>query len=64
MNEENQKIIELLAQGLTVKQVAHEVKANVRTLEQKILRWRKKLKCDNITQLVVKMLTVDNETED
>jgi len=65
MNKENQKIIvQLLADGKTVKQIAGELNMNCRTLEGWIYKLRKNHKCDNVTQLAVKILSSNKETED
>lgn len=58
----NQEIIELLAQGKTVKEVAAGMEMNRRTVEKRIGAMKKRFKCLTVTQLVVTLflLKVDN----
>lgn len=57
MNEQNKLIIQLLAEGLTVKEAAAKMNMNPRTVEGWIYKMRKKLNCKTVTELVMKVKT-------
>jgi len=55
IQESNNRIIQLLADGKTVKEVADLLSMPRRTVEDRILGMRKTNRCATVTQLVVKL---------
>lgn len=53
----NRSIVELLAAGKTVKEIAAEMQIKSRTVKAKIKRLREIHACVNTTQLVAKLIT-------
>ena len=53
-------IINMLAEGKTVKEISVFTGTNVRTLEAYIQRMRKESNCVNVTHLVVKSLKLQS----
>jgi DNA-binding NarL/FixJ family response regulator len=58
LTEKNQKIIELLAGGKTIKEVASDINMKAKTVKARIERMRKDYRCTNTTQLVVTILSL------
>jgi DNA-binding NarL/FixJ family response regulator len=56
LQESNNRIIDLLAAGKTVKEIAEVLSMSKRTVEDRIYELRKKEKCTTVTQLVMKLL--------
>jgi DNA-binding NarL/FixJ family response regulator len=54
--ESNLKIVELLAKGLTIKEVAAKMNMGKRTIDARILVLKKKFQSRTLPQLVVKVL--------
>jgi len=52
----NDKIIELLGSGYTVKEVANMLDMKKKTVEKRISTMKRRENCKTITQLVVNML--------
>lgn len=59
LTEKNQKIIQLLAHGKTIKEVANEINMKAKTVKARIERMRKDYSCTNTTQLVVTILSLN-----
>jgi DNA-binding NarL/FixJ family response regulator len=57
MQEQNRKIIQLLAEGKTVKEVAHSIGLKKRTVHDRIQNLKRKFGAKSIAQLVVKFKT-------
>lgn len=53
----NRQIVELLAAGKTVKEIATEMNMKNRTIEKRIKTMRKEHNCLTVTQLVATLLT-------
>jgi DNA-binding NarL/FixJ family response regulator len=53
----NRKIVELLAAGKTVKEIAATMEMKNRTIEKRIKTMRKDYNCLTVTQLVAVLLT-------
>lgn len=49
----NRTIVELLAKGKTVKEIASDMKMNLHTVTKRITTMKKKNNCLTVTQLVV-----------
>lgn len=56
------KIIDLLAQGLTVNEIASQTESKYTTIARRIERLRIREQCKTVTQLVVKMKSGINTT--
>lgn len=56
ITETNRRIIELMGEGNTDKEIADVLNVPVRTLQSKIYRMLKKWNCRNRTQLVLKVV--------
>lgn len=56
LQESNNRIIEMLAEGKTAKEIARELAMSRRSVEGRIYRMRKKEQCASATQLVAKLL--------
>lgn len=52
----NRTIVELLAKGKTVKEIAGDMKMKTKTIEKRIAKMRKNYKCLTVTQLVVELV--------
>ena len=55
MKEQNKKIIDLLAMGLTVKEVASALNMSKWTVTRRIKKMKKENECFNVAQLVLKL---------
>lgn len=53
MNQTNQRIVELIAEGMADKEIAKELNKKKRTIEKAISRMLKKYNCRNRAHLVV-----------
>jgi DNA-binding NarL/FixJ family response regulator len=56
ITETNRKIIELMGDGNTDKEIADNLKMPVRTIQSRIYRMLKSWDCRNRTQLVLKVV--------
>jgi DNA-binding NarL/FixJ family response regulator len=52
----NDQIIQLLASGYTVKEVANMLSMKIKTVEKRISTMKRKQECKTVTHLVVKWL--------
>jgi len=52
----NSKIVQLLADGYTVKEISVELNINKRTLEKRILDMRDRFICKTVSQLVANFI--------
>lgn len=56
ITETNRKIIQLMGEGNTDKEIADKMKMPVRTVQDRIYKMLKKWTCRNRTQLVLKVV--------
>ena len=56
LQESNNRIIELLAEGMTYKEIAATLSMKQRTVLDRVQEMKKKNECVSATQLVMKML--------
>lgn len=59
LNQTNQQIIQLLAAGKTVKEVAAVLAMKQRTVTDRIQEMKIRFRCANATQLVVTLLSLN-----
>jgi DNA-binding NarL/FixJ family response regulator len=53
MNEQNKRILELLAEGKALKEIAGEMEMHIKTVEKRLEKMRKENNCANRISLVV-----------
>lgn len=56
VTEWDKRVVSLLSDGFTVKEIANKMRLNGRTLESKIFHLRNKMDCQNLTSLVALFL--------
>jgi len=56
ISESNNRIISLLAQGKTVKEISGELNIPARTVEKRLLSMRRREGCRTTVQLVLKLI--------
>ena len=56
ITETNSKIIQLMGEGNTDKEIAATMKMSIRTIQDRVYKMMKKWECKNRTQLVLKVV--------
>lgn len=56
ITETNRRIIQLMGEGNTDKEIANVLQMSIRTIQDRVYKMMKKEKCKNRTQLVLKVV--------
>lgn len=56
INETNRRIIRLMGEGNTDKEIASQLKMSIRTVQDRVYKMMKYWECKNRTQLVLKVV--------
>lgn len=56
ITETNRKIIQLMGEGNTDKEIADQLKMSIRTVQDRVYKMMKTWECKNRTQLVLKVV--------
>ena len=62
ITETNRKIIQLMGEGNTDKEIASQLEMSIRTVQDRVYRMMKKEQCKNRTQLVLKVVLFNIES--